>query len=70
MITHPLLRKPTGNYADPVKVYASYRASASGGGYDTLLLNIQDVYNQFNYGETSPLAVYHLMKYLTAVKVP
>jgi hypothetical protein len=70
MITHPILRAPAGGYADPVKAYADYRASAAGGGYDTLLLNIQDVYDQFNYGELSPLAIHHLMKYLTSVKVP
>lgn len=70
MITHPLLRKPGGKYSDPVKAYASYRASEQGGGYDTLLLNIRDVYDQFNYGELSPRAIFQFMKYLTNVKVP
>jgi hypothetical protein len=70
MLTHPLLRRPAGSYSDPVEAYAEYRASPKGGGYSALLLNIQDVYNQFNYGELSPLAIHHLMRYLTSVKVP
>jgi hypothetical protein len=70
LITHPVLRKPAPGYSDPVKAYASYRASATGGGFDTLLINIQDVYNQFNYGELSPLAIYNFMKYFAATKLP
>ena len=64
ILTHPLLRSPAGNYSDPPKAYAAYRASAAGGGYDTLLLNIQDVYDLYSYGETSPLGIYRLVRYM------
>jgi len=64
VITHRQLRQPTGSYADPVKAYAGYRASAEGGGYDTLLVNMDQLYHQFNYGETSPLAIYEFMRYM------
>lgn len=64
IISHPLLRLPAMGYTDPVKAYAEYRASEAGGSYDTLVVNIQQLYDQFNYGESSPLAVFHFMKFL------
>lgn len=70
IISHPLLRQPAGSYADPVKAYAAYRASTAGGGYDTLLVNIQQLYDQFGYGETTPLAIYRFMKFLADIHLP
>jgi len=70
IISHPFLRQPASGYSDPVAAYAGYRASADGGGYDTLVVHIQQLYDQFNYGEQSPLAVFHFMKFLTDVSVP
>lgn len=68
IVTHATLRKPAGGYIDPVAAYGGYRASAEGGGYDTLILNMDLLYNQFNYGETSPVAIYELMKYMISGK--
>jgi len=70
IISHPLLRHPAGSYADPVMAYAEYRASAEGGSYDTLVVNIDQLYDQFGYGETTPLAIYRFMNFLTSVQVP
>ena len=70
IITHPLLRKPGLAYADPVKAYAEYRASVEGGSYDTLVVNIQQLYDQFSYGESTPLAIFHFMKFLDGVNRP
>ncbi|MEJ7644112.1 MAG: C25 family cysteine peptidase [Chryseolinea sp.] len=70
IISNPLLRKPAMGYADPALAYASYRGSPEGGSYDTLLVNVQELFDQFNYGESSPLAIFHFMKFLTSVKVP
>jgi hypothetical protein len=64
IVSHKLLMKPAGEYANPVKSFAGYRASAVGGSYDTLVLEMTQLYNQFNYGEISPLAIRRLMKYL------
>lgn len=66
IVTHPSLRQSGGGYADPVKAYAAYRASAAGGGFDTLLVNIDQLYNQFSYGEISPLAIRRLATYMAA----
>lgn len=70
IITHPLLRQPAAGYSDPVTAYAAYRASEAGGNYDTLTINIQQVYDQFNYGEKSSLGIFHFMKFLADVKLP
>ncbi|HQQ98152.1 MAG TPA: C25 family cysteine peptidase [Cyclobacteriaceae bacterium] len=64
VVTHRLLRKSALGYPDPVRAYAGYRASATGGHYDTLVMNIDQLYDQFNYGETSPRAIYQFAKYL------
>jgi hypothetical protein len=70
IISHPLLRRSAGGYSDPVQAYGAYRASSEGGGYDTLVVNIQQLYDQFNYGEQSPLAIFHFMQYLATDDLP
>ena len=57
IVTHPLLRQSVAGAGDPVKAYAAYRASESGGGYDTLTVNIDGLFDQFSYGERHPLAI-------------
>ncbi|MBL0742793.1 C25 family cysteine peptidase [Chryseolinea lacunae] len=70
IITHPLLRKPAGGYSDPVKAYAEYRASTAGGRYDTLVVNIQQLYDQFSYGEPTPVGIFRFLKFMANVKMP
>jgi hypothetical protein len=70
VISHPLLRTAASGYSDPVKAYAEYRASAAGGGYDTLVVNIGQLYDQFNYGEISPRSIFKFMQYLAATNLP
>lgn len=64
ILSHPSLMKAGGNYADPVRAYGAYRASSEGGSYDTLVVDILQLYNQFNFGEVSPLAIHRFMKYM------
>ncbi|MEM9856060.1 MAG: C25 family cysteine peptidase [Bacteroidota bacterium] len=64
IVSHKLLRAPASGTNDPVRAYADYRASSNGGDFDTLTINIDELYNQFSYGETSPLAIYNFMAYL------
>lgn len=64
IISHRSLMQPALGYNDPVKAYASYRASAEGGAFDTLTVSVDQLYNQFNYGETSPLAIYEFVKHI------
>ncbi|GAB4030736.1 putative type IX secretion system sortase PorU2 [Spirosoma gilvum] len=37
--------------------YAAYRASDAGGGYKPLVIETKAIYEQFNYGERSPIAI-------------
>lgn len=64
IITHSSLLKPASGYGNVAKAYASYRASPEGGSYDTLLVTMDQLYNQFNYGETSSLAIYEFVKFM------
>jgi hypothetical protein len=64
IVTHPTLRKPIGDVNDPVQAYAEYRASLAGGRYDTLVANIDQLYNQFSYGEYTPLAIARFVRWM------
>jgi len=66
IISHKSLMKPALGYPNAVEAFAGYRASAAGGGYDTLVVTMDQLYDQFNYGETSPRAIFQFMKYLDA----
>lgn len=70
VITHKSLMRPALNYGDVVKAFAGYRASPAGGKYDTLVVTIDQLYNQFNYGETSPAAIYQFMKWMVEKGAP
>ncbi|MDR6807620.1 hypothetical protein J2Y45_004820 [Dyadobacter sp. BE34] len=44
--------------------YATYRASLAGGNLKPAIFEIQDIYNQFNYGEPSPVAIKNFMSFM------
>jgi hypothetical protein len=64
IVTHRSLQQPATGYSNPVKAFAEYRASQEGGGYDTLTVNVDELYDQFNYGEVSPVAITEFMKFM------
>jgi len=64
IITNRSLMRPGLSYSNPVQAFAAYRASSAGGGYDTLTVSIDQLYNQFNYGETSPAAIYSFLRFM------
>lgn len=66
IISNKQLSKPAGEYPNPVRAYADYRASAAGGGHDTLLVYSDQLYDLFHYGDRSATAVRRLMLYLLA----
>ncbi|RNI31986.1 hypothetical protein EFA69_05650 [Rufibacter immobilis] len=66
IISHEILMQSSGSSTNPVKDYAAYRASALGGGYDTLTMEVGQIYNQFFYGDKSPAAIRRYMKYMIA----
>ena len=64
IISHNSLMKPVAGYSDAVRAYAGYRTTASGGSFDTLVVDIEQLYNQFSYGEITPLSIYRFMRYM------
>lgn len=48
------------------EAYGTYRSSPVGGNYKPLVVDIADVYNQFNYGEPSPVAIRHFAKFMVS----
>lgn len=70
VISNKFLMRSAAGYDNPVKAYAGYRASEAGGSYDTLLVDMDLLYNQFSYGERTPLAIYHFMAFLVQSHVP
>nr|WKN38942.1 C25 family cysteine peptidase [Tunicatimonas sp. TK19036] len=67
MISHAALRQPAGAYSDPVAAYRDYRIST---GHQPLLVNIDQLYNQFSYGEITPLAIRRFADYMLSVGDP
>ncbi len=65
IVTHPALRAPTAASPDAVREYAAYRASKAGGSYDTLSVNIDQLFNQFSYGERNPVAIRRFADYIS-----
>lgn len=70
IISHSQFKKSALGSANPLKTYADYRASVAGGGYDTLTVTIDQLYNQFTYGESTPLAIFRFLKFLESKKRP
>ncbi len=66
IITHPKLRTSVGNVEDVVEAYSQYRASPAGGGFNPLIVNVNELYNQFTYGEKTPLAIRRFAEYMYA----
>ena len=60
IVSHSALRKlPDGS--DPVTDYATYRNSTQGGNYNPLIINIDEVFDTFNYGEPGPLGLRNMI---------
>ncbi len=70
IVTHQKLQRAVGPVADAVKEYGAYRASAAGGGYDTLIVNMQQLYNQFYYGEVSPVSIVKFVEFMSGTGDP
>ncbi len=64
IISNKFLMAPSSGSSNPIKTYGGYRASIEGGDYDTLVVDIDMLYNQFNYGVKNPLAVYDFMRFM------
>lgn len=70
IISHQRLMKAAGGYDNPIRAYSAYRASTAGGGYDTLAVDVQELYDQFSYGEYTPVAIRRFVQYASQEKLP
>lgn len=62
IVGHRQLEHPSQSYPNPLQAYAAYRASESGGSFDTLVLRMEDLYDQFAFGEKTPQALHAFLK--------
>ncbi len=63
IITDPLLRSND----DPIEAYKAYRESEDGGSFNVQIANINDLYNQFFYGDPSPLAISNFIEFANSI---
>jgi hypothetical protein len=64
IVSHPLVRHPVFESKDPVEDYAAYRTSPAGGRFTPLILNSEEIFDRFNYGEPGPLGIRNAISYL------
>ncbi len=64
IVTEARLRQPLGDSVDVVKMYADYRSSAVGGGHKVSVVNVNDLYDWFGFGEAHPLALRRYLAYM------
>ncbi|MFC5624323.1 C25 family cysteine peptidase [Algoriphagus winogradskyi] len=70
LVGHSALEQPSSQFDNPLKSYAEHRASPAGGGFDTLTVKVEDLYNQFSYGEYTPAAIYEFLRAYFPVHKP
>ncbi len=70
LVGHQQLQKPSLQHANALDAYASYRASPAGGNFDTLVLRIEELYDQFAFGERTPWALTAFLKFYWPIHHP
>ncbi|MCS7004150.1 MAG: C25 family cysteine peptidase [Cytophagales bacterium] len=57
IISHRKLMQPVAGSLNPVQDYANYRASLAGGNFKPIVADVEQLYDQFAYGERHPMAI-------------
>jgi hypothetical protein len=70
LVGHRQLEQPSLQHANPLQAYANYRASTAGGSYDTLVLRMEELYDQFAFGERTPWALQAFLKFYWPIHRP
>ncbi|GAB3526689.1 hypothetical protein GCM10027443_02190 [Pontibacter brevis] len=71
VLTNRRLMKPVaGSNLPAPQEYAAYRASPGGGGYDTLLVQMDQIVNQFHYGDFSSNAIRRMVRFMSTSARP
>lgn len=69
IISSQVLMQNTGN-GNAVQNYADYRASIEGGSFSPLIVETRQLFDQFNYGEPSPLAIREFARFMLGTGAP
>jgi hypothetical protein len=70
LVGHRQLEQPSTQHINPLQAYARYRASAAGGSFDTLVLRMEELYDQFAFGERTPWALHAFLKFYWPIHRP
>jgi hypothetical protein len=70
LVGHRQLEQPSLQHANPLQAYASYRGSTAGGSYDTLVLRMEELYDQFTFGERTPWALHAFLNFYWPIHRP
>jgi len=70
IVSNKELMQPAGETDDPVTEYADYRRSAAGGGFDVLVIEVEELFNTFSYGEKTPLALRNFVRFMASGGLP
>jgi hypothetical protein len=70
LVGHRKLEVPSKKFTNPLKAYAEHRASPLGGGFDTLTLRMEEIVDQFAFGENSHVALYEFLRTYYPVHKP
>lgn len=70
LVGHRQLEKPSLQHANALYAYASYRASSAGGNFDTLVLRMEELYDQFAFGDKTPQALHAFLKFYWPIHHP
>lgn len=70
LVGHRQLEKPSLQHANALDAYASYRASPAGGNFETLVLRMEELYDQFAFGERTPWALTAFLKFYWPIHHP
>ncbi|GLU55842.1 putative type IX secretion system sortase PorU2 [Dyadobacter frigoris] len=62
--TYDYLMVTNDNLESASVQYSQYRSSTRGGDHKTFLVNIRTIYDEFNFGEPSPIAIRRFVNYM------
>jgi hypothetical protein len=71
IISHPVLRQAvSGRYDDPIQSYVDYRSSVEGGAFNVLHADVTTLFDEFSYGEYTPLAIRRFVRHVYRNSLP
>ena len=70
MISHKHFETPASDGLNQLTAYKTYRESVVGGNYQVTLTTIDEIFNQYGYGDPSPLAIQNFVANALAIGAP